>query len=171
MVVVTACTERSIKSRWIADEEWCFGALLRWINSYFKNRRAWPSLNKAYSRKFLLWHGVPQVGILSRHSSWFSSMTWCQTYPRELKLYCMPWCYGAKKNMLTQQHTTYRMQGAIDTFIAWVGDWCARINKKKSSTTLFKAGTINMAGTLLKEDEATYLGVTSCRHGSHILPI
>ena len=59
------------------------------------------------------------------------------------------------------------MQQAADMLHGWAEDWCVKVNRDKSSTTLFtlspkqKAGTIKLGDTPLKEDEeATYLGVT-----------
>ena len=58
------------------------------------------------------------------------------------------------------------MQLAADKLNSWTEKWCVAVNKDKSSTTLFtlspkqKAGTNNLGGTPLKEDEeATYLGI------------
>ena len=128
------------------------GALLRWINLYLHNRRARFSYNQAYNRKFLLWHDVPQGGVLSPwHSSWFSSMIW---WP----------CVMVQRRAC--QHTstaTYRMQGTIDTPTAWDNDWCVTINKEKSSTTMFHlVGRHDQDGRYSseKEDGAAYMWVT-----------
>ena len=62
---------------------------------------------------------------------------------------------------------TYRIQSAADELNSWTENWCVAVNKDKSSTILFtlspkqKAGTITYSETPLKEDKATYLGLTS----------
>ena len=71
------------------------------------------------------------------------------------------WC---KEEYATK--ATYRMQLATDKLNSWTEKSCVAVKKGKSSTTLFtlspkqKAGTITLGGTPLKNEEATYLGIT-----------
>ena len=62
---------------------------------------------------------------------------------------------------------TYRLQQAVDKLHAWTEDWGVKINKEKSSITLFTLSTVKRPGTvtlgqtpLKEENEVTYLGVT-----------
>ena len=58
------------------------------------------------------------------------------------------------------------MQFEADKLNSWTEKRCVAVNKDKSSTTLFtlspkqKAGIITLGGTPLKDEEATYLGIT-----------
>ena len=141
--------------------------MFKWIKSYLYNRKARVSLDRTYSKKFLLRHGVPQGGVLSPTLFLLFINDLVTELPRGIKaaLYAddlVIWC--------KEEHAstaTYRMQQAVDKLNGWAEDWCVTVNKDKSSTTLFtlspkqKAGTITLGGTPLKEDEeATYLGVT-----------
>ena len=141
--------------------------MFHWIKAYLYNRRARVSVDRAHSKKILLRHGVPQGGVLSPTLFLLFINDLVSELPKGIKaaLYADDLVLWCKEEYATT--ATYRMQLAADKLNSWTERWCVTVNKEKSSTTLFtlspkqKAGTINLGGTPLKEDEeATYLGVT-----------
>lgn len=143
------------------------GNMLRWIRSYLHNRRARISVNGQVGKKILLWHGVPQGGVLSPTLFLVFINYLIQVLPKGVHaaLYAddpVMWC---KEEYATT--ATYRMQQAANRLVGWADEWCVSINKEKSSTTPFtlspkqNPGTTKLGDTPLRSgDEVTYLGVT-----------
>ena len=143
------------------------GNMLRWIRAYLHNRRARVTVNGHKGKQVLLRHGVPQGGVLSPTLFLIFINDLIETLPKGIHaaLYAddlVMWC---KEEYATT--ATYRMRLAVDNLAAWAEEWNVKINKEKSSTTLFtlsskqKPGVIKLGDTPLKnEGEATYLGVT-----------
>ena len=143
------------------------GNMLKWIRSYLHNRRARVTVNGRKGKKVLLRHGVPQGGVLSPTLFLVFINDLIKDLPKGIHaaLYADDLVLWCKEEHSTT--ATYRMQQAAGKLAAWADEWCVKINKEKSSTTLFtlsakqKAGPIKLGDTALKnEEEATYLGVT-----------
>jgi ribonuclease HI/endonuclease/exonuclease/phosphatase family metal-dependent hydrolase len=143
------------------------GKMLSWIKSYLHNRRARVIVNNQQSRKVLIRHGVPQGGVISPTLFLIFINDLLPELPKGVKtaLYAddlVMWC--------TEEHATtatYRLQLAVDKLADWADDWCMKINKEKSTTTLFTLSTKQKPGViklrdmpLRNDDEPTYLGVT-----------
>ena len=66
-----------------------------------------------------------------------------------------------------QQQTKIRLQEATNSLSSWAQDWCVKINKTKSFTTLFTLTTKSKSMQIMLDDtelqhtdSATYLGIT-----------
>ena len=115
--------------------------MYKWIKSYLHNRRARVIIDSAKSKKNLLGHGVPQGGVLSPTLflifindliKQFPDAVKCAMYADDLVMWC------------TKEHATtaqLRLQEATNTLSNWTQDWCVKINKTKSFTTLFTLST------------------------------
>ena len=143
------------------------GNMFCWIKSYLHNRRARVVIDNTKSKKILLRHGVPQGGVISPTLflvfindliKKFPSPVKCATYADDL----VPWS--------TEEYATtvkVRLQEATNILSSWAQDWCVKINKTKSFTTLFTLSTkskpmkIMLDDTELQHtDSATHLGIT-----------
>ena len=136
-----------------------------WIKSYLYNRRARVVIDNTKSKKILLRHGVPQGGVISQNLflvfiddliKKFPSPVKCAMYANDLVL------------LRTEEYATtakVRLQEATNILSSWAQDWCVKINKTKSFTTLLstksKPMPIMLDDTELHHtDSATYLGIT-----------
>ena len=143
------------------------GNMYKWIKSYLHNRRARVTIDSAKSKKILLRHGVPQGGVLSPTLflifindliKQLPDAVKCAMYADDLVMWC------------TEEHATtaqLRLQEAANILSNWTHDWCVKINKTKSFTTLFTLSTkakhvkIMLDDVKLQHtDSTTYLGVT-----------
>ena len=143
------------------------GNMYRWIKSYLHNRRARVTVDNAKSKKILLRHGVPQGGVISPTLflifindliKQLPDAVKCAMYADDLVLWCK------------EEHATtaqLRLQEAVNILSNWTQDWCVKINKTKSFTTLFTLSTIAKRVKIMLEDvklqhtdSTTYLGVT-----------
>ena len=143
------------------------GNMYRWIKSYLHNRRARVTVDNAKSKKILLRHGVPQGGVISPTLflifindliKQLPDAVKCAMYADDLVLWCK------------EEHATtaqLRLQEAVNILANWTQDWCVKINKTKSFTTLFTLSTIAKRVKIMLEDvklqhtdSTTYLGVT-----------
>ena len=153
------------------------GNMYSWIKSYLHNRRARLTVDNAKSKKVLLRHGVPQGRVLSLTLflifindliKQFPDAVKCAMYADDLVLWCK------------EEHATtaqLRLQEAVNILSRWTQDWCVKINKTKSFTTLFTLSTKAKRVKIMLEDvklqhtdSTTYLGVTFAkdRHGESI---
>ena len=138
-----------------------------WIKSYLHNRRARLTVDNAKSKKVLLRHGVPQGRVLSLTLflifindliKQFPDAVKCAMYADDLVLWCK------------EEHATtaqLRLQEAVNILSRWTQDWCVKISKTKSFTTLFTLPTKAKRVKIILEnvklqhtDSTTYLGVT-----------
>ena len=143
------------------------GNMYKWIKSYLHNRRARVTIDSAKSKKILLRHGVPQGGVLSPTLflifindliKQLPDAVKCAMYADDLVMWC------------TEEHATtaqLRLQEAANILSNWTQDWCVKINKTKSFTTLFTLSTkVKHVKIMLDDvelqhtDNTTYLGVT-----------
>ena len=143
------------------------GNMYKWIKSYLHNRRARVTIDSAKSKKILLRHGVPQGGVLSPTLflifindliKQLPDAVKCAMYADDLVMWC------------TEEHATtaqLRLQEAANILSNWTLDWCVKINKTKSFTTLFTLSTKAKHVKIMLDDvelqhtdSTTYLGVT-----------
>ena len=143
------------------------GNMYRWIKSYLHNRRARVTVDNTKTKKVLLRHGVPQGGVLSPTLflifindllKQLPGAVKCAMYADDLVLWCK------------EEHATtaqLRLQEAANILSNWTQDWCVKINKTKSFTTLFTLSTKTKHIKIMLEDvelqhtdSTTYLGVT-----------
>ena len=141
--------------------------MLRWIKSYLHNRRARVTVNRHTGKKVLLRHGVPQGGVLSPTLFLIFINDLVEILPKGVNaaLYADDLVLWCKEEYATT--ATYRVNQALERLHEWSQKWCVKINKEKSSTTLFtlspkaETGKIKLGDTFLQtEEEVTYLGVT-----------
>ena len=143
------------------------GNLFGWIKLYLHNRRARVVIDNTKSKKILLRHGVPQGGVISPTLflvlindliKKFPSPVKCAMYANDLVLWS------------TEEYATtakVRLQEATNILSSWAQDWCVKINKTKSFTTLFTLSTKSKPVTIMLDDtelqhtdSATYFGIT-----------
>ena len=124
-------------------------------------------MDNAKSKKILLRHGVPKGGVISPTLflifindliKQLPDAVKCAMYADDLVLWCK------------EEHATtaqLRLQEAVNILSNWTQDWCVKINKTKSFTTLFTLSTIAKSVKIMLEDvklkhtdSTTYLGVT-----------
>ena len=141
--------------------------MLQWIKGYLYNRRARVTVNGQTGKKVLLRHGVPQGGVLSPTLFLIFINDLVESLPKGVNaaLYADDLVLWCKEEYATT--ATYRINQALGRLHEWSEKWCVKINKEKSSTSLFtlspkaKAGKITLGETTLQtEEEVTYLGVT-----------
>ena len=144
------------------------GKMFKWIKSHTHNRRARVAIEaEVRSKKILLRHGVPQGGVLSPTLFIVFMNDLVKQLPTFVKsaIYAddlVTW--STEECAATAQ---LRLQTAINVLSNWSNEWCVKINRNKTFTTLFtlltkvKPVKIMQNHTKLHHlDSATYLGVT-----------
>ena len=121
-------------------------------------------VDRVYSKKSLLRHGVTQGGVLSP-TLFLLFVNLRASQGDQTTLYADDLAMWCNEEHVTT--ATYRMQLGADKLNSWIEKWCVAVNKDESSSALFtlspkqNASTTTLDGTSLKEDEeVTYLGVT-----------
>ena len=123
-----------------------------WIKSYLHNRRVRVVIDNTKSKKKLLRHWVPQGGVISPLLflvfikdliKKFQSLVKCAMYAEDLVLWS------------TEEYATtakVRLQEATNILSSWAQDWCVKINKTKSFTTLFTLSTKSKPMKIMLDD-------------------
>ena len=145
--------------------------MYRWIKLYLHNRRARVTVDNA--KRFFLDMGTtrrspitnPFLIFINDMIKQLPDAVKCAMYADDLVLWC-------KEHATTAQ---LRLQEASNILSNWKQDWCVKINKTKSFTTLFTLSTKAKHIKIMLEDvelqhtdSTTYLGVTKNRHGDTI---
>ena len=141
--------------------------MYKWIKSYLHNRKARVTIDSARIKKILLRHGVPQGGVLSPTLFLIFINDLIKQLPDTVK------CAMYADDLVmwsTEEHATtaqFRLQEAANILSNWTQDWCVKINKTKSFTTLFTLSTKAKHVKIMLDDvelqhtdSTTYLGVT-----------
>ena len=143
------------------------GNRFRWIKSYLHNRRARVGVDNTKSKNILIRHGVPQEGVISPtlFLVFINDLIKKCPSPVQCAMYADDLVLWNTEEYATTAKT--RFQEATNILSSWAQDWCVKINKTKSCTTLFTLSTkpkpmkIMLDGTELEHtDSATYLGIT-----------
>ena len=114
------------------------GNMFKCIKSYTHNRRARVVIDNNRSKKILLRHDVPQRGVLSRTLFIvFMNDLVKQLLPTFVKsaMYAddlVMW--STEEYAATAQ---IRLQIAVNILSNWANEWCVKINRSKTYTTLF----------------------------------
>ena len=141
--------------------------MFRWIKSYLHNRLARVVVGNTKCKKMLLRHVVPQGGVISSTLFLVFFNDLIKKFPTPVK------CAMYADDLVlwnTEEYATtakVRLQEATNILSSWAQDWCVKIKKTKSFTTLFtlstksKPVTIMLDDTVLQhKDSITYLGIT-----------
>ena len=142
------------------------GNMFKWIKSYTHNRRARVVIHNNRSKKILLRHGVPQGGVLS--PTLF--IVFMNDLVKQLPTFVKSAMYADDLVMWSTEEyaatSQIRLQIAVNMLSNWANEWCVKINRRKTFTTLFTLSTkakpvkIMLNYTELQHiDSATYLGV------------
>ena len=117
------------------------GNMFCWIKSYLHNRRARVVIYNTKSKKILLRHGVPLGGVISPTPFLVFINDLIKTFPSPVK--CAMYAYDLVRWSTEEYATTakVRLQEATNILSRWAQDWCVKINKTKSFTTLFTLST------------------------------
>ena len=141
--------------------------MFKWIKSYTHNRKARVVIDNNRSKKILLRHGVPQGGVLS--PTLF--IVFMNDLVKQLPTFVKSAMYADDLVMRSTEEyaatAQIRLQTAVNILSNWANEWCVKINRSKTFTTLFTLSTkvkpvkIMLNHTELQHiDSATYLGVT-----------
>ena len=143
------------------------GNMFKWIKSYTHNRRARVVIDNNRSKKILLRHGVSQGGVLS--PTLF--IVFMNDLVKQLPTFVKSAMYADDLVMWSTEEyaatAQIRLQTAVNILSNWANEWCVKINRSKTFTTLFTLSTkvkpvkIMLNHTELQHiDSATYLCVT-----------
>ena len=143
------------------------GNMFKWIKSYTHNRKARVVIDNNRSKKILLRHGVPQGGVLS--PTLF--IVFMNDLVKQIPTFVKSAMYADDLVMWSTEEyaatAQIRLQTAVNILSNWANEWCVKINRSKTFTTLFTLSTkvkpvkIMLNHTELQHiDSATYLGVT-----------
>ena len=141
--------------------------MFKWIKSYTHNRRARVVIDTNRSKKILLRHGVPQGGVVS--PTLF--IVFMNDLVKQLPTFVKRAMYADNLVMWSTDEyaatAQIRLQTAVNILSNWANEWCVKINRSKTFTTLFTLSTkvkpvkIMLNHTELQHiDSVTYLGVT-----------
>ena len=115
--------------------------MFKWIKSYTHNRRALVVIDNNRSKKILLRHGVPQGGVLS--PTFF--IVFMNNLVKQLPTFIKSAMYADDLVMWSTEKyaatAQIRLQTAINVLSNWANEWCVKINRNKTFTTLFTLST------------------------------
>ena len=143
----------------------CSCVLSLFINMH--NRKAKVQLKQHLSKKRTLRQGVPQGGVLSPTLFLIFIRDILHQMPKNIQgaIYADDLALWCSEEYITTAN--YRLQQALQVIESWAQSWLVKVNKKKTTFTIFSLSNqkhsvhLKLNGqTLHQEDTPTYLGVT-----------
>lgn len=143
------------------------GRMFKWIDQYMRNRKGRVKVKHHKSKVRDIKHGVPQGGVLSPTLFLVFMKDILQNMPRGVKgaMYAddlVLWCSADDIGT-----ANLRLREALTALERWTQTWMVRVNKDKTTYTVFTLSTkqqrVNLqfdSHTLREEETPTYLGIT-----------